>query len=100
SDYWVLVCDKLALGLVERGLEMLARTAAAEFPGNPVFKTCLELLTRLQKGAFPSLAGHSSLRILFLSANPMDPVDPMNAARLRVDVEFRTISGLAQNRPG
>ena len=37
-NWWHSVCQKLRLGMIQNGLEQLVRAAAAQYPGNPVFK--------------------------------------------------------------
>lgn len=85
ADYWVEVCERLALGVVENGLSRLVQAAAKEFPGNPIFRTCLRVVAAsLGKDTPPAPA--PKLVVLFLAANPKD------TGRLRLDEELRTIT--------
>ncbi len=88
-NYWRDVGDRLALGAIEDGLQKLVQAAAEEYKGNSVFKQCAALLNVSQR-----MGVRRELRILFVSANPID------TANLRLSAEYRTISQLAEKCQG
>ncbi len=63
-DHWISVTQHLDAGAVENGLERLVRAAQKLFPGNEVFRNCLQLVE--QSTGFRSQA----LEVLFLASNP------------------------------
>jgi hypothetical protein len=84
-EYWRYVCRELENGIIIDGLEKLAAAAASLRPGNPV------LVRTLPPPNQRVLTDQTPLKILFLTANPLEDSD-----HLRVDAEIRAIANLTK----
>lgn len=90
KDYWMAICDEIAKGAFVFTLGDLVAEAACDFPHNPDLARLLGAMDSQSDGLAEV---EDELRVLCLMASPV------GAARLRLDLEQRTIDEVAERWP-